>query len=69
MHVLGARFRKQNQHCLDHQSFHEISFALETCLGLSVLEYSDSCFQEMRRPDPISQKREYHPTLILRPKK
>ena len=29
---------EENQHCLDHQSFHEISFALEICAGLPVLD-------------------------------
>ena len=30
---------------------------------------SESCFQELRRSDPIKQVREYHPTSILHPKK
>ena len=46
-----------NQHCPDHQSFHEISFVFEVCevlqephvgsyTGLTVLDYSDTCFRE-----------------------
>ena len=36
---------------------------------LSVLYYSDPCFQELRRSDPINQVRGYHPTSILHPRK
>ena len=32
--------------CLDYQSFHEFSFALEICSGLFELDYSDTCFRE-----------------------
>ena len=35
----------------------------------SVLYYSDSCFQELRRSDPINQMRWYHTTSTLHPKK
>ena len=34
-----------------------------------VQNYSDACFQELQRSDPINQVREYHPTSILHPKK
>ena len=44
------RLRKQNQHCLDHQSFHEFSFALEIYTGLPVLDHSDACFREKTAP-------------------
>ena len=59
----------KNQHCPDHQSFHEISFVSEvcevlhephvgSCTGLTVLDYSDTCFhEELRRSDPINQVR------------
>ena len=48
-------FEGINQHCSDHQSFHEIAFAIEvcevlhepgSCMGLTVLDYSDTCFRE-----------------------
>ena len=42
----NSRLKKRNQHCLDHQSFHEISFALEIYKGLPVLDHSDACFRE-----------------------
>ena len=48
--------RKYNQQCLDHQSFHEVSFALEIFR------------EELRRSDPINQVRGYRPTSILHPK-
>ena len=35
-----------HQHGLDHQSFHEFSFALEIYTGLPVLDHSDECFRE-----------------------
>ena len=54
-----ARLRKYNQHCLDHQSFHEFCFALEICAGLSVLDLSETCFPELRRSDPMNQLRGY----------
>ena len=48
-----GRLREQAQHCPDHQSFHEFSFALEIWTGLSVLDLSDMCFrEELRRSDP-----------------
>ena len=66
--------------CLDHQSFYEIAFVFELCevlnqlhvgsyTGLTVLYYSDSCFQELRRSDPKNQVRRYHPISILHPRK
>ena len=59
----NSRLRKENQHCLDHQSFHEFSFALEMCAGLAVLDYSDTCIrEELRRSDPVNQARVYRPT-------
>ena len=36
--------------------------------SLTVLDYSDSCFQELWRSDPINQMRVDHPTSILHPK-
>ena len=74
------RLKKENQHCLDHQSFHETSFAFEvceglreshvdSCTGLPVLDYSDTCFrEELRRSDPINQVRESRPISIPRPR-
>ena len=35
-------FEEKNQRCLDHQSFHEFSFALEIFSGLPVLDHSFS---------------------------
>ena len=62
-----GRLGKQNQQCLDHQSFREMSFAFEvyevlhetgSCTGFTVLDYSDTCFrEELRRSDPIIQVR------------
>ena len=38
--------------------------------GLSVLDYSDTCFrEELRRSDPINQVGVFHPTSILHPKR
>ena len=50
-----GRLRESNQHCPDHVSFHEISFACEvcevlhephssSCKGFYVLDCSDTCF-------------------------
>ena len=65
-----GRLREQAQHCPDHQSFHEFSFALEIWTGLPVLDLSDMCFrEELRRSDPTSQARVYRPSLNLHPKK
>ena len=33
--------------------------------GLSVLDHSDSCFQELRRSNPTNQVRRYYPTSTL----
>ena len=63
-------FEEIEQHCQDHQSFHDFSFELEIYTGLPVLDYSDTFFrEELRRSDFIKQARIYHPTLILRPRK
>ena len=40
-----------------------------TYTSLPVLYDSDSCFQELRRPDPINQVRGHHPPSILHPKR
>ena len=37
--------------------------------SLPVLDYSDSCFQELVRSDPINQVRVDHPISILHPRK
>ena len=51
----NSRLRTK-QHCLDHQSYHEFSFAFEICTGLSVLDHADACSrEELRRSDPINQ--------------
>ena len=62
---------EEKKNCLDHQSFHEFSFALEIWTGLTVLDYSDTFFRgELRRSDPINQVlRVYLPPSILRPRK
>ena len=63
-------FEEKNQHCLDHQSFHEFSFALEIKMRLTVLDHSDAFSrEELRRSDAINQVRVYHPSLIQRPKR
>ena len=63
-------FEDVNQHCLNHQSFHDFSFALEIYTGLPTLDYSDACFrEEVRRSDPKNQARESRPISIQRPKR
>ena len=58
--------RKPNQHCLDHQTFHAFSLALEIFTGLPVLDHSDVCFRkELWRSDPTNQVQEN--TSILNP--
>ena len=49
----------------------EVANELHVCslTSLHVLYGSDSCFQELRRSDPINQVRGYHPTSILHQKK
>ena len=63
-------FEDVNKHCLNHQSFHDFSFALEIYTGLPTLDYSDACFREqVRRSDPKNQTREFRPISIQRPKR
>ena len=66
-HEKNSRLRG---HCLDHQSFHEFSFALEMYTGLPALDHSDACFrEELWRSEPINQVRVYRPSFILHPRK
>ena len=45
----------------------EVVHELSPCTGLTVLDYSDTCFrEELRRSDPINPVRVYGPTSILR---
>ena len=37
---------------------------LSSCTGLSILDYTDTCFrEELRRLDPINEARVYRPNL------